>query len=158
MRKRSKYRPKPIRTDNMNWCLAGMKKVGSLPTAGVALKLKNREALDEALKGTANRDHVDVLIAAFNMAEALYVINSDLGEDFKDEIKAAQDAIHSMGRRCFDRPTFACTGEERKALMLGMEIHDAQLDECTVKEMEQALFTVSEVIRLKKARPIVETV
>ena len=158
MRKKSKYKPRPVRADNMSWCIAGMKKVGSLPTAGVALKLKNREALDEVLRGTATRDHVDVLIAAFNMAEALYVINSNLGEDWKDEIKQAQDAIYSMGKRCYNRSTFACTADERKALMTGMEIHDAQLDECSVKEMEQALFTVEEFVRLKKARPIVESI
>lgn len=156
MRKKSKYRPKNVRTDNLNWILAGMKKVGTLPTAGVSLKLKNREALDELLMGKATRDHIDVLIAAFNVAEALYTINSDLGEDWKDEIKKAQDAIHTLGKRCVNRSTFACTAEEREALRIGMEIHDVQLDECTVKEMEHALYLVAEVIRQKKARPIVE--
>jgi galactose-1-phosphate uridylyltransferase len=36
-----------------------------------------------------------------------------------------------------------------------VELHDQQLDDCTVKEMEQALFIVDEVIRMKKARAIV---
>ena len=49
MRKKSKYRPKNVRTDNLNWILSGMKKVGTLPEAGVSLKLKNHEALDELL-------------------------------------------------------------------------------------------------------------
>jgi hypothetical protein len=156
MRKKSKYKPKNVRTDNLNWILAGMKKVGSLPEAGVSLKLKNHEALDELLMGKANRDHIDVLIAAFNIAEALYIINPELGADWKDEIKKAQDAIHTLGKRCIDRPTFACTGEEREALRIGMEVHDAQLDACNVREMEQALYMVAEVVRLKKARPILE--
>jgi hypothetical protein len=42
------------------------------------------------------------------------------------------------------------------AVKLIMDLHDAQLDDCTVREMEQALFIVEEEIRLKKARPIVE--
>jgi hypothetical protein len=43
------------------------------------------------------------------------------------------------------------------AVKLVMDVHDAQLDECTVKDMERALHIVAEEIRLKKCRPIVET-
>ena len=43
------------------------------------------------------------------------------------------------------------------AVKLVMDLHDAQLDDCSVKEMEQALFIVTEEIRLRKCRPIVET-
>jgi len=39
-----------------------------------------------------------------------------------------------------------------------MDVHDVQLDNCTVKEMERALFIVYEEVRLKKARPILQTV
>jgi hypothetical protein len=42
------------------------------------------------------------------------------------------------------------------AVKLVMDLHDAQLDDCSVREMEQALFIVEEEIRMKKARPIVE--
>jgi hypothetical protein len=42
------------------------------------------------------------------------------------------------------------------AVKLVMDLHDVQLDDCTVREMEQALFIVEEHIRLKKARLIVE--
>jgi uncharacterized UPF0160 family protein len=158
MRKKSKYKPKNVRTDNLQWILSGMKKVGSLPTAGVALKLKNHEALDALLKGAATRDDIDVLIASLNMAEAMYMLNPDLGADWKDEIKDAQDAIYTLGKRCAYNDHFACTGLERKKLLEFMEIHNAQLDECTVKTMEEALYLVSEMIRLKKARPILEAV
>ena len=69
MRKKSKYKPKGVRLDNLTWVSAGFQKVGSLPSAGVALKLKNHEALEAVLKGYATRDHVDVLIAAFNVGK-----------------------------------------------------------------------------------------
>jgi hypothetical protein len=68
VRKKSNYKPKGVRLDNLNWILSGMKRVGTLPAAGVALKLKNHEALDSILKGKGTRDHVDVLIAAVNMS------------------------------------------------------------------------------------------
>lgn len=41
-----------------------------------------------------------------------------------------------------------------QAVNLGMEIHDAQLDECTVKQLEEALQIVEREIRLKRARMI----
>lgn len=156
MKKKSKYKPRPVRADNLNWILAGMKKVGSLPTAGVALKLKNREALDSILTGHGTKEHVDVLISAVNMSEAMIRIRDELGMDWKDEIKAAQDAIYTMGKRGIEREIFAFTGPEMTAVKLVMDLHDAQLDDCSVKEMEQALFIVNEEIRLKKCRPIVE--
>ena len=55
-----------------------------------------------------------------------------------------------------ERERFAFTGPEMTAVKLVMDLHDAQLDDCSVKEMEQALFIVNEEIRLKKCRPIVE--
>ena len=156
MRKKSKYKPKGVRLDAVNWVLAGMKKVGTLPTAGVALKLKNHEALDSILKGIGTRDHVDVLIAAVNMAEAMIRIRDDLGRDWAEEIRAAQDALFTMARRGVEKDSFVFTGPEMTAVKLVMDIHDAQLDNCFVKEMERALDIVAEEVRLKKCRPIVE--
>ena len=156
MKKKSKYKPRGVRYDNLSWILAGMKKVGSLPTAGVELKLKNHNSLNMILMGNGTREHVDVLISAVNMSEALIRIRDELGMDWKDEIKAAQDAIYTMGKRGIERERFAFTGPEMTAVKLVMDLHDAQLDDCSVKEMEQALFIVNEEIRLKKCRPIVE--
>lgn len=156
MKKKSKYKPRGIRYDNLSWIIAGMRKVGALPTAGVALKLKNHEALDSILKGHGTKEHVDVLIAAVNMSEALIRIRDELGVDWKDEIREAQDAIYTMGKRGIEKGRFAFTGPEMAAVKLVMDLHDAQLDDCSVKEMEQALFIVNEEIRMKKCRPIVE--
>jgi hypothetical protein len=158
MKKKSKYKPKGVRYDNMSWVIAGMKKVGTLPTAGVALKLKNHEALDSLLRGQGTRDHVDVIIAAVNMSEALIRVRDDLGRDWADEIRAAQDAVYTMGRRGFEKGSFVFTGPEMTAVKLVMDLHDTQLDHCSVKEMEQALFIVEEEIRLRKARPIVNSI
>jgi hypothetical protein len=156
MKKKSKYKPRGVRYDNLSWILAGMKKVGSLPTAGVELKLKNHNSLNMILMGNGTREHVDVLISAVNMSEAMIRIRDELGMDWKDEIKAAQDAIYTMGKRGIEKNRFAFTGPEMTAVKLVMDLHDAQLDDCSVKEMEQALFIVNEEIRLKKCRPIVE--
>lgn len=155
MRKKSSYKPRPVRVDNLNWILAGMKKVGTLPVAGIDLKLKNHDALDSILMGKGTRENVDVLIAAVNICEALVRVRDDLGVDWANEIRAAQDALLTMARRGLEKDRFAFTGPEMTAIKLVMDIHDVQLDNCTVKEMEQALFIVHEEIRQKKARSIV---
>ena len=157
MRKKSSYKPRPVRTDNLNWILAGMKKVGTLPVAGVELKLKNRDSLNMILMGNGTREHIDVMISAVNICEALVRIRDDLGLDWATEIKAAQDALYTMAKRGYEKGRFAFTGPEMTAIKLVMDIHDVQLDNCTVKEMERALFIVSEEIRQKKCRPIVQT-
>ena len=157
MKKKSKYKPRGVRYDNMSWLIAGMKKVGTLPTAGVALKLKNREALDSILTGQGSKEHVDVLISAVNMTEAMTRIRDDLGRDWAQEIRAAQDAVYAMGVRGYERGSFLFTGPEMTAVKLIMDLHDSQLDDCTVREMEQALFIVEEELRMRKARSIVKT-
>jgi hypothetical protein len=156
MKKKSKYKPRGVRYDNMSWIIAGMKKVGTLPTAGVALKLKNHEALDSILKGHGTKEHVDMLISAVNMAEAMTRVRDNLGRDWVEEIRAAQDAVYAMGVRGYEKGSFLFTGPEMTAVKLIMDLHDNQLDDCTVKEMEQALFIVEEELRLRKARAIVK--
>ena len=156
MKKKSKYKPKGVRYDNLSWIISGMKKVGTLPTAGVVLKLKNHEALDSILTGQGTKEHVDVLISAVNMSEALIRVRDDLGRDWADEIRAAQDAVYSMGMRGHEKGSFLFTGPEMTVVKLVMDLHDTQLDNCTVREMEQALFIVEEELRMRKARAIVK--
>jgi hypothetical protein len=154
MRKRSKYKPKGIRLDNLAWVSSGLKRVGSLPTAGVDLKLKNHEALESILKGNATRDHADMIIAAFNIAEALYHVNPALGEDWADEIRAAQDAVFTMSRRSLTLNNFVFNAAEMAAVKLGMLVHNQQLDDCTVREMELAIDYVEARLKSKQARVI----
>lgn len=153
MKKRSKYKPKGVRLDAVNWVLAGLKPISEVGDALVTLKAKNHSALSEITQGRGNRDQIDVLIAAMNMCEA-YAVHGK-GSDWLPEIRQAQDALVSMGKRGLEKGRFLFTGEEMKAINLGMDIHDAQLDQSTVQEMEMMIDYVTEQIRLKKARPIV---
>jgi hypothetical protein len=121
----------------------------------IGLKIKNHQAMHDMAAGDANRDTVDVLIAAMNMAEALATVNPDkLGGHLEAEIRAAQDALHAMGKRSFTKGVFRFTGPELTAMNTGMEIHDQQLDTCTIAELDEALQLVYKIIRSKKARAI----
>lgn len=152
MRKRSKYKPKGVRIDAVNWVLAGLKPISEVGDALVTLKAKNHSALSEITQGRGNRDQIDVLIAAMNMCEA-YAVHGK-GIDWLPEIRQAQDAIVSMSKRGFEKGRFLFTGQEMKAMNLGMDIHDAQLEESTVQELERMIDYVNEQVRLKKVRVI----
>ena len=156
MRKRSKYRPRRVIADPVTWVINGFKPVRQCDEA-VGLKIKNHQALLEITKGEGTRQSVDVLIAAMNMAEALHIINPDLGKQYATEIKAAQDAIYNMAKRGVAKGRFLFTGLEMQDMNVGMEVHDAQLDTCTIAELESGIKYVYEAIKHRRARPIVET-
>lgn len=153
MRKRSKYRPKGLIMDTVNHVLSGFQLVRHKGDAAVTLKIKNHAALANMVQGKGDRADIDVLIASMNISEAL-AITADLGNEYRAEIQAAQDAIHHMGKRGLERNRFLFTGPELTAMNLGMEIHDAQLDVCTVGQLEKAIDFVTREITAKRARAI----
>lgn len=153
MRKRSKYKPKGVRLDVMAWVKSGLLPINQVDHAGVTLKIKNHAALASITQGVGTRDDIDIVIAAMNVTEALAIKGK--GKDWHAEIRAAQDAILTMARRGLaNGGRFLFTGPEMQAVNLAMDVHDAQLDECTVAELEKALNMVEQEIRHKRARII----
>lgn len=158
MRKKSRYKPRFVRTDIMSYVKSGLQTVANIPNAGSTLRIKNYDSLDNVMYGKATEDDVNTLITCFNITEAIARLFPSKGGDWMAEIREAQDAILNMGKRGVSGRNFAFTALELKAVRLAMEIHDRQLEEITVREIEQAMDYVTECIRLKKARPIVEAV
>ena len=155
MRKRSKYKPRQIIPDTMTWVRAGLKKVDEI-SAGTTLKIRNHDAINNLRLGVATRRDIDAIIDVLNITEAL--ANRGMGEDWKPEIRAGQDAVLELARRGVANSfRFIARGPELVALNLAMEVHDAQLETVTVKQLETAMADVMESLRLKKMRPIVES-
>lgn len=152
MRKRSKYRPKGVLLDTMTHVLSGVQRVGRI-SAGTTLMIKNHNALDALRRGEATRDDIDILIGALNTTEALARMR--IGEDWQVEIRAAQDALLSVGRRGVETGKFILRGPELISLNLAMEVHDAQLEHCTVVQLEKALTIMENEYKAKKMRPII---
>lgn len=152
MKKRSRYRPKGVLPDPLNHVLSGLRKVASIGP-GVTLMIKQHSALDALRRGEATREDFDYLIEAFNMMEALACLK--YGRDWEQEIQAAQRALLEVGRRGVGTGKFVLRSAELAALNLGMQIHDAQLEACTVSDMEKALDLIAARIRSGKAQPIV---
>jgi len=143
VRKKSSYKPRPVRADNMSWVIAGLKPVGSVPKAGTALKLGNMAALDAIILGHGTGDHSHTMREAFDMAVCLPKINKKLGADWMPELKAAKDAAYAAHARGERTGRFLFTGPEMQLIKAGMEVHIQQLEECTVQEMELALVLVA---------------
>ena len=153
MRKKSKYKPRPILRDCMAFIKTGFEPVRN-QSETLTLRMKNHASLEEITKGRANKGHVDIMIVALNMTEALAMVREDLGADWRGEIRAAQDALFAMAQRGVATGRWLFTGPELTAVNLAMELHDAQLDACTVDELQKAIELSKRIIRAGKARVI----
>lgn len=156
MRKRSKYRPRGVRLDNLGWVVGGLKRLTQLPHENVIVRARNHDALRSLAAGTGTRADVDIVIGALNMTEALALIRKDLGADWQAEIQAAMQGLLEMARRGAATGRFLFRGPELTAVNLGMEVHDAQLDATTVAELERAMDLVAKVKLAGRATSIVE--
>jgi hypothetical protein len=156
MKKRSKYRPKAQLLDPLNWVISGMKPVLTATEVMSNVRIKNHLALRCVVEGTATRKDMDVLIEAFNVTEALTRVDASLGKDWSQVIRAGQDALLTMCKRGVAKgDRFVFTGAELNAANTVMEIHDAQLERCTVAQKEKALHEIIKDIILMNARAVV---
>ena len=153
MRKRSKYKPKRNLVDPVTWVLAGIKPFKEVPTS-INIRIKNHAAMDALRRGEATREEMDVLIGAFNMTEAYTILRPDLGADWVKEIKAGQDALLMVAARGIESGRFVLKAQELVAMNLVMELHDAQLDQTNVREMELAMEIIDKEYKHHKMRSV----
>jgi len=153
MRKRSKYRPRGVILNTMGYVMESFTPIATMEKYFVELKIKNHMALANLTKGVATRQDIDMLIQAINMVEALYRMG--FGREYASEVRAGLDALHAVGVRGAESGRFILKSEEMNALNETMELHDAQLEVITLKDMENAIKLVNEELRQKKMRSIV---
>lgn len=149
---RKAYRPKPVRIDPVGYVLTGMKPVGAVGDELIMLRLKNHGALAALAQGRATNEDFNMLISALNVTEALML--QDMGARWMPQLKAGQDALRAIGERFKTIKRFVLRGEEMQALNLAMDVHDAQLEICTVAQIERAIHLVRRVVTSGKATPI----
>ena len=153
MRKKSKYKPKGVRLDAMNWVVTGMTKVSAKESAYVTMHLKNMSALDSLAKGTANKKEMDICIGVINVAEALCELG--VGSEYHQIVLSASSALYDVCKRSFEiNDRFICRGEQLSAIKLGYEVHDAQMEITTIGMLDKALDVIDKTIRAQKATVI----
>jgi hypothetical protein len=154
MRKRSKYRPKGVIMNTMAYLIEGLTPVAKHDSYLIDLKIKNHGAMATLTKGHASRKEIDVLIAMANICEALFRMG--FGTEYEDVVRLGSDALYAVGRRGAETGRFILRAEEMTALNTLVELHDAQMDVITIKDMEQAIKIVDAEYKAKKMRPILE--
>lgn len=137
MRKRSKYRPKPIRMDPIGYVLESITPVAKHDSYLVDLKLKNHAAMSKLVRGEADMHDMTTIIAVSNIVEALWQLG--FGKEYEELLAPGQNAIKALAARASETGRYVCYASEITALNALMELHDAQMDVITVRDMERAL-------------------
>lgn len=137
MRKRSKYRPRGVIQNPIAYVMESMTPVAKHDSYLLDLKIKNSEAMVALMRGSATKGDVDILIAMSNIVEALYQLG--FGAEYKDVAINGREALLGIVHRAVTTKRFVPTAEQIKALQDLMELHDAQMDVITIKDMERAL-------------------
>lgn len=124
----------------------GSSKIANQRAAYMRIQLSNHSALTALADGTATRLDVDQLIAARNMAEALRSV-ARLGMHHKEILAEGHMALIEVGKRTLADGKPSATPEEIAALTDLLELHDLQLEQTTVIQMERAIRLVKDRVR-----------
>jgi cytosine/adenosine deaminase-related metal-dependent hydrolase len=150
VKKRSKYRPKGKLINPVAYVLESLRPVRHHDSYLMDLKIKNHGSMEALTKGNAGRTEIDLLINMGNTVEALYRLG--FGEDYGDVVDQGLDALHEVGRRGVQTGRFILKAHEMSHLNLLMELHDAQMEVITVKDMERASDLISKEFDQRKMR------
>jgi cytosine/adenosine deaminase-related metal-dependent hydrolase len=150
MKKRSKYRPKGKLINPVAYVLESLKPVRYHDGYLIDLKIKNHGSMEALTKGNAGRTEIDLLINMGNTTEALYRLG--FGEDYGDVVEQGLDALHEVGKRGIETGRFILKAHEMSHLNLLMELHDAQMEVITVKDMERAADLIGKEFDQRKMR------
>ena len=99
-------------------------------------QLKASAGLESLMHGTAVRANISDIIASHNMATALQKYKT--GDEYRDITKASADALCAITDRFGELGRYVAKGHEIKALQDLLELHDAQLEACTVGQVQEA--------------------
>ena len=153
MRKRSKYRPKPILQNPVGYVLEGMTPVASHDKFLLDLEINNYLAMALLTQGKATREDMDKLINMSNITEALYRMG--FGTEYKDVLVKGSSALLAVARRGAETNRFVLWAQEMTALNDLMELHDAQMDVITIRDVEKAVALVKNERRQKRMTNII---
>lgn len=152
MRKRSKYRPKPVLKNPLGYVMESFKPLSAHDDYLVDLGIKNHLAMTNLTTGQASQDDMDRLIVMNNIVNAL--LRLGFGTEFKQYMDTGREALYEVCSRGATTKKFLCRGPEITALNDLLELHDAQMAVLTIKDMEKAIALVELEHRIGRVIPI----
>ena len=138
----------------LGYVLEGMTSVAKHDSFLIDLKIKNHFSMTSLTQGKATREDMDKLISMSNITEALHRMG--FGADYKDVLQEGSSALLAIARRGAESNRFVLWSTEMKALNTLMELHDAQMEVITVKDMEKAVALVENERKQKRMTSITE--
>lgn len=145
MRKRSKYRPRPVILDTMGYVKQGMLPADKGTTLKVATQM--HLALELLHKGQGTRLDWDSLAESINVSLIL-AKDHDVGREYHHDILAAREALLAVGQRAVaNGMRFELQPGELGALRKVIDIHEAQIAASNRDTMAKAAARVMELIR-----------
>ena len=152
MKKRSSYRPRPVLANPLLYVLESFRPVRAHDSYLIDLKIRNHGAMSNLTKGLAARQDIDTLIGMVNVVEALYRMG--FGEEHGEVVKEGLDSLHEISRRGIKDGRFIVKAQEMNHLNTALELHDAQMEVITIKDMEKAIELVHREFNQRKMRSI----
>jgi len=133
----------------MNWLRSGFVLVKNHDEFTV-LGLKNHAALEALRFGKATKDDMELLVNMANMTEGLAQVNKAFCAEYGMLITDGQKSLLDVCRRV----RYVCKASELENITMLLELHDAQLEIATIKEIEDAMKIIGSVIMNKEAEVI----
>lgn len=151
-RPRKRYRPKAVVADPVAWAVEGARPaVDNKPSEWLTARIKVHDALLRLMRGESTRDTLDVLVNALNVSQAVRDV-CRIGDEYADEFAAAHAALLAVCRR----PGHIGSSSELSAIRDLVELHDAQLALCSVRQFDLALKHIQRQLRHGRATRILE--
>lgn len=137
MRKRSRYRPRAVIADPVSYVLNGFLPLSTASTEITRLRIINHGAMESIVKGNGTLRDAIMLRNAMVTTASLAEIGT--GMDWLEEIGQGRQAVHALILRGQQTGRYLFTGPELTAVNQAMEVHDAQIDGCTIAQFEAAI-------------------
>jgi hypothetical protein len=145
MRKKSKYKQKPVFVNPLAYTIEGAKLIAEEhPKYVTELKIKNHAAMLALTRGEATRQDMDCLIQMYNIMDAFRMLG--IG-GIEQEIHKTGQSISSIA----SRPKFLATGPEITAINTLMDYHDELFEHITVRQLELAVREIRKTLAAGKA-------
>lgn len=152
MRKRSKYKPKPVLLDPLGFVVESANPLKDHDSYVLDWRLKNNLAFQSLLRAEASIGDLNTLVAATNIVEALLVVCKL--PDPEGTVARSSVALMDICARANVGKGTATKAAEQQALRDMMVLHDELLENVTVRQFESALLWARKEIKAGRADKI----
>ena len=154
MRKRSRYKPKPVLLDPLGFVVESAKPLKDHDSYVLDWRLKNNLAFQALLRAEASVGDLNTLVAATNIVEALLVVCKLQDQD--GTVARSAVALMDICDRANKGNGTATKAPEQQALRDMMVLHDELMENVSVKQFEEGLTYARKEIRAGRATKLKE--